>query len=259
MSLMTAFPPPELDERPTGRINDRASVRLLVAAIWVGFGGLLWLLLRSAEGNMKAAILAGAITGSAAATAHAVIAAQGWHSAGPWRWPAMAVVLALCTGVAHALLSQLGMVQSFTQDLLNLTMVSGIALAIREAWVGRRARLQLADEARRRAEAEARFAEGRLRPAGLLAVKVGHTERMIDPAEVSHVEAEGNFAVLNFRDGRLFVSEPLKDLVERLSPYGFVRVHRSHAVNADWIEARRRDAVVLRGGATLTVGRAYRS
>ena len=259
MSRMTAPSPPEPDERPTGRINDRLSAGPLIAAAWLGLGGLLWLLLQATEGGARGALLATAIVGVAAATAHAVIAVHGRTALGRWRWVAMAVVLGLCAAVGHALLSGLGMIQSFGQDLLNLTVISGIALAVSQAWAGRRAGLALADEARRRVQAEARLAEGRLRPTGLMAVKVGHTERMIDPAEVSHVEAEGNFAVLNMRDGRLFVSEPLKDLVERLGPYGFVRVHKSHAVNAEWIEARRRDAVVLRGGAVLTVGRAYRT
>jgi hypothetical protein len=259
MSRMTALSPPEPDERPTGRINDRLSAGPLIAAAWLGVGGLLGLLLQATEGGARAALLATAIVGVAAATAHAVIAAYGWRGLGRWRWAAMGAALGACATIGHALLSGLGMVQSFGQDLLNLTVVSGVALAISQAWAGRRAALALADEARRRAEAEARLAEGRLRPTGLMAVKVGHAERMIDPAEVSHVEADGNFAVLNMRDGRLFVSEPLKDLVERLGPYGFVRVHKSHAVNAEWIEARRRDAVVLRGGAVLTVGRAYRT
>jgi DNA-binding LytR/AlgR family response regulator len=50
----------------------------------------------------------------------------------------------------------------------------------------------------------------------------------------------------------------MKTVIERLEPYGFVRVHTSHAVNAEAVQERRRDAVVLRDGVTVVIGRAYR-
>lgn len=259
MSRMTASAPPDQDERPLAMANDRRVVVGLVAAIWVGLGGLLWLVMLGEEGAVRATLLASTIVGTAALTAHAVIAVHSRRALGPWRWPVMALVLGLLGWLSHLALMRLGMVQSLIQDLVNMTVVTGVALAISQAWSGHRARQDLTREAALRASAEARLAEGRLRPTGLLPVKVGHGERMVDPALVSHVEAEGNFSTLHLATGSVFVSEALKDMVLRLEPYGFVRVHKSHAVNAEWIVERRRDAVVLRSGISLPVGRAYRT
>ena len=91
-----------------------------------------------------------------------------------------------------------------------------------------------------------------------MAVKVGHGERMVDPATISRIEADGNFTILHEWSGPIFVSESMKTIIERLEPHGFVRVHKSHAVNAEAVQERRRDAVVLRDGVTVVIGRAYR-
>ena len=223
-----------------------------------GAGGLLWLALRAEETDTHSAVLAISIVGLAAGTAHAVIALEGWHRLGVLRWPGVALTILGCAWLSHNLLMRLGMAQSLTQDIVNMTVISGIALACSQALAGHRARRALVKEAERRASAEARLAQGRLRPLGLVAVKVGHGERMVDPAAISRVQADGNFTILYDRSGTIFVSEPMKAIVERLEPHGFVRVHKSHAVNAEAVRERRRDAVVLKDGFTVAVGRAYR-
>jgi hypothetical protein len=255
---MTAASPPDQDERPLQMANNRLVVAGVVAGIWLGLAVLLWLVLRTDRTGASGALLAISIVALAASTAHAVIALHGWRRLGVLRWPGMALLILVCSWLSHGILAKLGMAQSLTQDIVNMTVVSGIALACSQAWSGERARRSLAIEAARRARAEARLAQGRLRPSGLVAVKVGHGERMVDPATISRVEADGNFTILHECSGPIFVSESMKTVIERLEPYGFVRVHKSHAVNAEAVQERRRDAVVLRDGVTVVIGRAYR-
>lgn len=258
MRRMITASPPDPDERPSQMANDRLVVVAGVAGIWLGLAGLLWLALRAQEDIAGSAILALSIVAMAAGTAHAVIALHGWRRLGVFRWPVMAVMVLVSAWLSHGVLVRLGMAQSLTQDIVNMTMISGIALACNQAWSGQRVRQALASEAARRVNAEARLAQGRLRPTGLVPVKVGHGERMVDPATISRIQADGNFTILHDRAGPIFVSEPMKSIVERLEPFGFVRVHKSHAVNAEAVRERRRDAVVLGDGVTVAVGRAYR-
>jgi len=259
MEPMTATSPPNQDERPNQMANDRRAGVAAVAATWIGLAGLLWLVLRDAEPPGRAPVLALTIVASAAVTAHAVVALFGWSRLGPARWPAIAVVILACAWLAHQVLAGLGMVQSLLQDVVNMTVISGIALAVSQAWSGHQVRGVLAREALRRAQAEARLAEGRTRPSGLIPVRVGHGERMVDPTAISRIEADGNFTILHDLSGPIFVSEPMKAIVHRLEPCGFVRVHKSHAVNSEAVRERRRDALTLIDGIVVPIGRSYRS
>jgi DNA-binding LytR/AlgR family response regulator len=67
--------------------------------------------------------------------------------------------------------------------------------------------------------------------------------RLVDPAEVFVLEADGSETVLRMA-GRRKLRDPraLGELMPLFSPHGFVRVHRNHAVNlARVLELRRRD------------------
>lgn len=258
MNRMTATSERDQDERPTQMANDHLVVAGVVTGLWLGLAALLWLVLRAEQTDTHGAVLALSIVALAAGTAHAVIALESRRRLGVLRWPGIALLILGCAWLSHNLLMKLGMTQSLTQDIVNMTVISGIALACSQALAGHRAHRALVREAERRASAEARLAQGRLRPLGLVAVKVGHGERMVDPAAISRIQADGNFTILYGLSGKIFVSEPMKAIVERLEPYGFVRVHRSHAVNAEAVRERRRDAVVLKDDVTVAVGRAYR-
>ena len=64
----------------------------------------------------------------------------------------------------------------------------------------------------------------------------------IDPAEVYYLEAIGDQTLIRTRSARpLRDVRSLGELLPRFTPYGFVRIHKNHAVNLDRIlEIRRR-------------------
>lgn len=261
---MTGSMPASTDERRPAVTNDRRLDRiawLAVAAAWLLAAGLLSILIWSEEGAGRASLLALAIITTSAATAHSVV----WlhdRMSGHWRWPVMAATVLLGATVGHAVLMHLGMDQSWAQDLLNLVVISGIALAIRLAWGGYRTRLILEAEVRRRELAEAQLTMSRLaadRPHGPVAVKVGHGQVLLDPTTIICLEAEANFARIVSDTGEVFASEPLKTLAERLAPYGFVRVHKSFVVNRSRVRRRGAEGLSMDDGARVPVGRAYRA
>lgn len=83
-------------------------------------------------------------------------------------------------------------------------------------------------------------------------------------AEVTWIEADGNYCIIHHSSGRLRRKEPLHRLARRLSPARFLRVSRSTLVNVDHVRELRPKShgdavVVLEGGATLLVSRTRRA
>lgn len=83
-------------------------------------------------------------------------------------------------------------------------------------------------------------------------------------AEVSRVQAEGEYVRLYHGDASYLHREAISSLIERFDPAHFVRIHRSHIVNRDRVASiRRRPAggytIVTVDGELLPVGRSYRA
>ncbi|MCI5083659.1 MAG: LytTR family DNA-binding domain-containing protein [Saprospiraceae bacterium] len=68
-----------------------------------------------------------------------------------------------------------------------------------------------------------------------------HTLEKIHIVEIDQIvrcESSGNYTQFFFGNGqKLLVTKTLKEFDKMLSPHGFIRVHQSHLVNLDWIEA----------------------
>lgn len=72
--------------------------------------------------------------------------------------------------------------------------------------------------------------------AARIAIKAKGKILLIDPANVIAVEAKGNYALVQQTSGSHLLRESISTLAEKLSPLGFVRIHRSVLVNAAWVE-----------------------
>jgi DNA-binding LytR/AlgR family response regulator len=107
------------------------------------------------------------------------------------------------------------------------------------------------------------LAARRLAPAGgppaRLAVKAGLRRVLIDPSQVSRIDADGGFSTIHEGERRIFASESMKDLQQRLAPFGFVRTHKSHLVNARRVRSIDAHEVLLDNGFRVPIGRAYRA
>jgi two-component system LytT family response regulator len=55
--------------------------------------------------------------------------------------------------------------------------------------------------------------------------------------EIERIDADGDYAAVRARGKTFLVSLPLGDFEQRLDPARFVRVHRSHLVNLDFVAA----------------------
>jgi two-component system LytT family response regulator len=84
----------------------------------------------------------------------------------------------------------------------------------------------------------------------------------IDLIQAIRISAEGEYVRIIFPDSTYLYRESLGAISDRLSVRGFVRVHRSHIVNAHHVVSVDRDGsnqqISLDDGSSVPVGRSYR-
>lgn len=93
-----------------------------------------------------------------------------------------------------------------------------------------------------------------------IAVELGGVTRFVAIADISYVEAQGDYARLHTDEGSHLVRIPLSTLEERWAARGFVRIHRRHLVALARIDELRLDAgttSVRVGSAELQVSRRH--
>jgi two-component system LytT family response regulator len=85
----------------------------------------------------------------------------------------------------------------------------------------------------------------------------GDRTHAVPPEEIAWCEAARNYTALHLLDERRFVSaRTLKDYDEMLTPFGFIRVHKSALVNRRHVEGIDKEGHVrLRNGARVEVSR----
>jgi DNA-binding LytR/AlgR family response regulator len=91
-------------------------------------------------------------------------------------------------------------------------------------------------------------------------VERGGVTRFVSRSEITHVEAQGDYARLHTADGSHLVRTSLSTLAEEWAPAGFVRIHRSTLVALPHVEEVRFDAgrcSVVVDGRELPVARRH--
>lgn len=96
-----------------------------------------------------------------------------------------------------------------------------------------------------------------------IAIKAKGRVVFVDPIDVVVAKAQGNYVALVHRSGSYLVRETMTTAEQKLTPLGFVRIHRSILVNTTLVKDLRRansGTYVLRttDGNEHPVGRAYK-
>ncbi|MFI2435262.1 LytR/AlgR family response regulator transcription factor [Streptomyces sp. NPDC018693] len=127
---------------------------------------------------------------------------------------------------------------------------------------------RLAEAVRRVAELRAAAGRGTVPPRipvhepdpDHIPVELGGVTRFVAVDDITHVEAQGDYARLHTDKGSHLVRIPLSTLEDRWRARGFVRIHRRHLVALRHIDELRLDAgtvSVLIGGEELQVSRRH--
>ncbi|MGA9391337.1 MAG: LytTR family DNA-binding domain-containing protein [Candidatus Sulfotelmatobacter sp.] len=96
-----------------------------------------------------------------------------------------------------------------------------------------------------------------------IAIRAGKKIIFIDSTDIIAVEAEGHYVLLQHKSSGYLLRESISTMAEKLSLFGFVRIHRSSLVNAAFVEeiqplSTGEYALRVRGGKKYTVTRTYR-
>lgn len=76
--------------------------------------------------------------------------------------------------------------------------------------------------------------EGRDAPE-MITVDQGGTTRMIRRDDVSHVQAQGDYARLHTAEASYLIRVPLSDLEQQWAEAGFIRIHRSYLISLNHV------------------------
>lgn len=90
-----------------------------------------------------------------------------------------------------------------------------------------------------------------------ISVQSGNTAVLLYPEEIVYVESFLKKQILHTTHGKVETQLGFRNLIEQLCPYGVVQIHKSYAVNCQYISAINRANLELDDHTVLPVGRAY--
>ena len=99
--------------------------------------------------------------------------------------------------------------------------------------------------------------------ASRIAIRAGKKILFIDSADIIAVEAEGHYVLLQHKSSGYLLRESISTMAQKLSLFGFVRIHRSSLVNAAFVEeiqplSTGEYVLRVRGGKKYTFTRTYK-
>ena len=120
-----------------------------------------------------------------------------------------------------------------------------------------------AERAARLIDALPRLQEFTERQSARIAIKAKGRILFLNPDDVTAVQAEGNYVLLQRTAGSYLLRESISVMEEKLKPYGFIRIHRSVLVNSALVEEIQpwttgEYALRVKGGKEYTVTRTYK-
>ena len=101
------------------------------------------------------------------------------------------------------------------------------------------------------------------KPLMRFAIKARNRILFLDPDQVTAVNAEGNYILLQHPTGTYLLRETISDIAEMLKSYGFIRIHRSVLINTRFVQAIRprttgQYELRMNTGQKFTVTRTYK-
>jgi DNA-binding LytR/AlgR family response regulator len=96
-----------------------------------------------------------------------------------------------------------------------------------------------------------------------IAIQAAKKVVFVDVGALIAAEASGNYVLLQHKSGSYLVREPIAKIQEKLSPHGFVRIHRGILVNVvfvrEFVRVSSSEGVIrMVGGKEYAVSRKYR-
>lgn len=88
-------------------------------------------------------------------------------------------------------------------------------------------------------------------------IKVDGVQRKVRFDDILYIESKGNFVRLHLPDSRLMTADTLSNIEQKLSPYGFLRVHKSFVINLEKVTGLEGNRLLI-DDMKIPVGNSYK-
>jgi len=78
-------------------------------------------------------------------------------------------------------------------------------------------------------------------------LKVDGVQHKVQVNTIHYIEAFGNFVKINFPEKQLVTASTMNNMLQKLSDFPFVRIHKSYITNIDVIEKVEGNSIIIAG------------
>lgn len=92
----------------------------------------------------------------------------------------------------------------------------------------------------------------------ILDFKSGYQNIRIDSENIEYIESYGHYLLIHTSSSVFKVREKISDVLEKLEPLGFIRVHKSYIINKAYIKAKKTNEINMNQGVSIPIGNKYK-
>lgn len=92
----------------------------------------------------------------------------------------------------------------------------------------------------------------------ILDFKSGYQNIRIDSENIEYIESYGHYLLIHTSSAVFKVREKISDVLEKLEPLGFIRVHKSYIINKAYIKAKKSNEINMNQGVSIPIGNKYK-
>lgn len=92
----------------------------------------------------------------------------------------------------------------------------------------------------------------------ILDFKSGYQNIRVDSDNIEYIESYGHYLLIHTESGTFKVREKISNILEKLEPLGFIRVHKSYIINKAYIKAKSSNEINMISGGSIPIGNKYK-
>lgn len=92
----------------------------------------------------------------------------------------------------------------------------------------------------------------------ILDFKSGFQKIRIDAENIEYIESYGHYLFIHTLSATFKVREKISDILKKLAPLGFMRVHKSYIINQEYIKLKTHDRVIMLSNTEIPLGNSFK-
>lgn len=92
----------------------------------------------------------------------------------------------------------------------------------------------------------------------ILGFRSGYQNIRIDSENIEYIESYGHYLLIHTESATFKIREKISDVLEKLEPLGFIRVHKSYIINKAYIKSKNSNEINMISGISIPIGNKYK-